>query len=105
MGLDIYIDRCRKPIIKDGRRDYEERVQVCYWRKFWDILGIIGYGDDDYAKDVRIAKEDAERILQHITHNRDYFDGFKTVVSVCEMLDTWDEHEADGWVHCFNANW
>ena len=106
MGLDVYIDRCRKPIIKeDGRRDYEERVEVCYWRKNWDLLGVMRYSDEDYAKDVRMTKEDAERILQHVAHNRDYWDSFRSVESVCEMLDTWDEYVEDGWVYCFNANW
>ena len=64
MGLDIYIDKCRKPIIKEnGKRDYEERVEMCYWRKFWEILPIMRYSDADYAKDVRMTKEDAEKIL------------------------------------------
>ena len=106
MGLDIYIDKCRKPIIKEnGKRDYEERVEMCYWRKFWEILPIMRYSDADYAKDVRMTKEDAEKILQLVTHHRDYFDGFKSVESVCELLDQWDELEEDGWVFNFNANW
>ena len=40
-----------------------------------------------------------------MTHHRDYFDGFKSVESVCELLDQWDELEEDGWVFNFNANW
>ena len=34
MGLDMYIDKCRKPKIVNGKREYEEREEVCYWRKF-----------------------------------------------------------------------
>lgn len=106
MGLDMYIDKCRKPIIKDnGRRDYEERVEMCYWRKFWDLMAEIDYGNDDYGQDVRLTKDDIERILQFVTHNRDYFGGFENVEQVCELLDQWDELEEEGWVINFNANW
>ena len=38
MGLDMYIDKCRKPKIVNGKREYEEREEVCYWRKFWGLL-------------------------------------------------------------------
>ena len=106
MGLDIYIDKCRKPVIKeDGRRDYEEREEVCSWRKFWEILSVMRYSDDDYGQDVRMTKEDAEKILQLVTHHRDYWDSFDSVPQVCELLDTWDELIDEGWAICFNANW
>lgn len=105
MGLDMYIDKCRKPVIKDGKRDYEEREEVCYWRKFWDLLYEIGYGDDDYGQDIRLSKEDVEKILTFVSHNRDYFDGFSTVSDVCHLLDEYDALIEEGWVINFNANW
>ena len=109
MGLDIYIDKCREPIITaDGRRDYAEREEACYWRKFWDLLneGIpFKYGEDEYGQDVRLRKEDVEKILDYVAHNRDYFDGFDTVPQVCELIDNWDKLEKDNWVINFNANW
>lgn len=108
MGLDIYIDKCRKPVIKDGRRDYEEREEVCYWRKFWGLLteGVpFPYGDEEYGQDIRLRKEDVEKILTYVTHNRDYFDSFDSVPQVCMLLDEWDELTEDGYVVCFNANW
>ena len=53
MWLDIYIDKCRKPIYKEfnGKkvRDYEERENICYWRKFWEILHVMKYGEDEYG--------------------------------------------------------
>ena len=106
MGLDIYIDKCRKPVIKErGRRDYEERVELCYWRKFWDLLDEMEYGLAEYGNDVRLRKEDVEKILQFVTHHRDYFKSFDGVSQVCELLDQWDAMVEDGWVICFNANW
>lgn len=112
MGLDIYIDKCRKPTMKEfnGKmyRDYEEREEVCYWRKFWDLLyeGVpFKYGEDEYGKDIRLNKEDVEKILDYVAHNRDYFGGFQTVPDVCELLDQWDELKNEGWIINFNANW
>ena len=109
VGLDVYIDKCRKPkIIEiDGRkyRDYEEREQLCYWRKNYDLLDIMKYGEDDYGQDVCMRKEDVEKILDYVAHNRDYFGGFQTVPDVCELLDQWDELKDDGWVICFNSTW
>lgn len=108
MGLDMYIDKCRKPTLVDGKRIYEEREEVCYWRKFWGLLGEglpFAYGDEEYGKDIRLSKEDVEQILNYVAHNRDYFDGFRSVEQVCELLDQYDELKEDGWVINFNANW
>lgn len=105
MGLDIYIDKCRKPKIVNGEREYEEREEMCYWRKFGNILDIMKYDYEDYGKDVRMTKDDIENILNYVTHQRDYYGGFSSVNQVCELLDQWDELEEEGWVINFNANW
>lgn len=105
MGLDVYIDKCRKPKIIDNKRSYEEREEVCYWRKFWGLLDIMQYGNSEYGQDIRLTKDDVEKILNYATHNRDYFDGFESVPQICELLDKWDELQDEGWVFCFNANW
>ena len=49
--------------------------------------------------------EDVEKILQLVTHHRDYFNSFDGVPQVCELLDDWEELEEEGWVLNFNANW
>ena len=84
MGLDIYIEKCRKPKIveQDGKK----------------------YREDEYAEDVRLRREDVEKILDYVAHNRDYFGGFDSVPQVCALLDEWDALMEDGWVICFNAN-
>lgn len=110
MGLDVYVDRCRKPKMvemEDGRkyRSYEEREDLLYWRKNWGLLGIMNYGSDEYGQDVILRKKDMEKILDYLTHNRDYFDSFQSVPDVCDVLDRWDELTADNFVLCFNANW
>ena len=105
MGLDIYIDKCRTPKIVDSRRNYDEREEVCYWRKFWGLLDIMQYGDSEYGQDIRLTKNDVENILNYATHHRDYFGGFESVPQICELLDQWDELQDEGWVFCFNANW
>ena len=106
MGLDMYIDKCRKPKIVDGKREYEEREEVCYWRKNWSLLREIGYEDEHYAEDIRLSKDDVEKILYHVTHNRDCFDGFSSVEQVCELLDEYDYlTKEEGYVIVFHADW
>lgn len=106
MGLDIYIDKCKNPIInKYGRKDYEIREDACYWRKFYGLLELMQYGESEYGQDVRLRKEDVEKILDYVSHNRDYFDSFKTVPDVCELLDDWESLEEDGYTVCFHADW
>ena len=103
MGLDMYIDRIKRD--PADKLKVIERTEVCYWRKNWNLLNELGYGDDDYGDDIKLTKDDIERILQFVTHNRDYFDGYSTVESVCECLDLYDEWKEDGWDIVFNANW
>lgn len=106
MGLDMYIDKCRKPKIVDGKREYEEREEVCYWRKNWDLMYAIGYGDEEYNEDMRLFKDDVEKILQHVTHNRDYWGGFSSVEQVCRLLDEYDYlTQEEKWVIVFHADW
>ena len=108
MGLDMYIDKCRTPISVNGKRDYAEREEVCYWRKFWGLLreGLpFFYGDEEYGQDIRLSKEDVEQILNYVTHNRDYYDGFSSVEQVCRLLEEYDYLIDEGWVINFNANW
>ena len=77
----------------------------CYWRKFWKILRVMKYGEDEYGQDVRMTKGDVESILQLVAHHRDDFDGFNSVPQVCKLLDTFDEFEDEGLVINLNANW
>ena len=103
MGLDMYIDRIKRD--SNDKLKVLERDEVCYWRKNWNLLDELGYGDSEYGKDRKLTKEDIEEILTFVAHNRDYFDGFSTVESVCEVLDKYDEWKEEGWDIVFNANW
>ena len=108
MGLDMYIDKCRKPKIVDGKREYEEREEVCYWKKFWGLLreGLpFEYGNDECGQDIRLSKADVEHILNYVTHNKDFFDSFDSVPQVCELLNEYDDLIEEGYVICFNAGW
>lgn len=107
MGLDIYIDKCRNPKIVDGKREYTERAEVCYWRGFYDLLqqGLpFVYGNDEYGQDVHLSKKDVEHILNYVVRHRDHFDSFQGVEQVCELLDQYDDlTKEEGYVICFNA--
>lgn len=105
MGMDMYIDAIKRD--PNDKMNVLERKEMCYWRKFWDLHYNLPfkYDNDDYAQDIKLTKGDVEEILHFVSHNRDYFYGFKTVESVCELLDNYDELKADGWDIVYNANW
>ena len=118
MGLDMYIDKCRKPKIVNGKREYEEREEVCYWRKFWGLLqeGLpFKYGNEEYGQDIRLSKDDVEQILNYVTHNKDYFydnigKWLKDKYNLSEaayMLREFQDYltKEEGYIICFNANW
>ena len=108
MGLDMYIEKCRKPNIVDGKHKYEERVEMCYWRGGYDLLqyGLpFTYGNEECGEDIRLSKKDVEKILDYVTRHRDHFDSFDSVPQVCELLDQYDDLKDNGWVVCFNASW
>ena len=105
MGMDMYIDRIKRD--PNNKSEVIKREEACYWRKFWRLHEALPfkYGDDEYGKDVPLTKSDVELILNFVTHNRDYFDSFESVVSVCALLDEYDSLKADDWDIVYNANW
>lgn len=105
MGMDMYIDVIKRD--PNDKQNILERKELCYWRKFYALHSAIlcGYTEDYSGKDIVLTKDDVEEILQFVTHNRDYFDGFTTVADVCELLDTYEELKQDGWQIVYNADW
>ena len=100
----MYIEKIRRN--PDNKQEILERVELCYWRKFWDLHYELGlYGEDDCGNDVPMTKDDIERALNFATHNRDYFYTFNTVPQLCELLDEYDDYKKDGWEIVYNANW
>ena len=100
----MYIEKIRRN--PNDKQDIVERVELCYWRKFWDLHYALGlYDKDDYNTDVPMTKDDVERALDFATHNEDYFGGFRTVPQLCELLRDYDELKRYGWDIVYNANW
>lgn len=99
----MYIDRIKRD--PNDKLKAIERTEVCYWRKNWNLLDELEYCDTEYDKDRNLTKEDVAEILEFVSHNRDYFGGFSTVESVCEVLDKYDEWKEEGYDIVFNANW
>lgn len=100
----MYIEKIRRN--PNDKQDIVERVELCYWRKFWDLHYALGlYGDDDYGIDVPMTKDDVERALNFAIHNEDYFGGFETVPRLCELLSDYDELKRHGWDIVYNADW
>lgn len=104
MGMDMYIEKIRRN--PNNKQEIVERVEICYWRKFWDLHYELGlYGGDDYGIDVPMTKQDVERAIDFATRNEDYFGGFDTVPTLCELLRDYDMYKADGYEIVYNANW
>lgn len=77
--------------------DYSHPSEVYYARKFWDLYEPMSrrleIGNGEFAQ---LEREDVEYALDIACHTRDYFDGFKSVPQLCEILDNWDRVEASG---------
>lgn len=100
----MYIEKIKRN--PNDKSEVIEREELCYWRKFWDLHYELGlYGEGDYGNDVPMTKDDVERCLQFVSHNRDYFDTFQTVPLVCFVLAEYDVLIAEGWEIVYNADW
>lgn len=104
MGLDMYIDARR-----NIRTPQEERKEVAYWRKFWDLQDYIveltdAKKDVGVIEDTKLTKEDLENIIRFCCYNRNYFGNFD-VSQVCELYAEWDAMAAEGWTFWYNGNW
>ena len=100
----MYIDKIRRN--PNNKHEVIEREELCYWRKFWDLHYELGlYDDGDYGNDVPMTKEDIRRALRFICENEDYFGGFGTVPTLCELLRDYDQYKQEGWEIVYNADW
>ena len=103
MGMDSYIEKIK--VDPNNKQNVLERVELVYWRKFYELNAGLRYGEEMYNKDLYLTKDEVENILQFVAHNRDYFGGFETVPLVCDLLDRYDDYKDDGWRIVFNSNW
>lgn len=102
--MDMYVEKIRRN--PNNKLEIVERIELCYWRKFWDLHYELGlYGEGDYDNDIPMTKEDVSRALDFATRNEDYFGGFNTVPTLCELLRDYDDYKKDGWEIVYNANW
>lgn len=124
MGLDIRIvmcKNCKQPMEEgfwdkcvsgwvedaDGRVDYSIPHEVYYARKFWDLYTPMAHQLDldngDFSDP--LTKEDIEEMIDIAVHRRDYFDTFKTVPDLCEILDRFDDATENGMVFLFEGDY
>lgn len=84
--------------------------ELVYWRKFERLHDYIWAEYDPKEKDtnnvaIPVDRELLEKILYFVSHNRDYFDEFKTVVKVCEVLDDFDSAVNENWILMYRGDW
>ena len=61
--------------------------------------------DGDSGDFIQLTMDNVEEMLQFAAHNRDYFDGFETVPSLCEILANFEQDYEDGWHYYFHYSY
>jgi len=101
MGLDVSIYRARTKKVFRALNWYDSKAvqEVYYARKFWTLIEQASFIDvnRDCGDFIRLSHENVEELLQIAAHNADYFDGFQSVPSLCEILRNFDDDEENGY--------
>ena len=100
------------PHNEDGEIDinkWSRCGELWYARKFWDLHDYINhellrgeYGCGDY---VEITQKDLAKIINFCCFNRDYWDSFDTVPTLCEIYAHWEELEEHGLKVFYECDW
>lgn len=117
MGMDMYIFRAhsKKELESDNfwelARESEESNEVhlgevWYARKFWDLHNNMSFlRDYECGEFIELTKDNLEEMLTFATHHTDYWDGFKSVPELCEILYSFDEMNERGYHYYYEADW
>ena len=108
MGLDCYIFRAKTKKVFEDDNWYDKVEEVWYARKFWDLIhnmSFIKNVEEDRCDFIMLTMDDIEEMLQFVAHNRDYFDGFKTVPALCEIIANFEQDYEDGWHYYFHYSY
>lgn len=118
MGMDarIIVAHSKKELETDGfweylrEHEWEEQNLMLgekwYARKFWDLHNSMSFLQDYECGDyIELSKKNLDEMLQYATHHRDYFDGFESVIDLCELLDRYDEFQAAGLHLFYECDW
>lgn len=103
MGMEMYLE-----LRKNHKTPNEERQELCYWRKEWDLLEIACphyVSEEMCGEDYKVDKETLIKMLQYLTLNLDYFGTFNTVKDMCQAVYNYEENIEDGWEYVINSNW
>ena len=108
MGLDCYIFRAKTKKVFEDENWYNKVEEVWYARKFWDLIhnmSFIKNVEEDCGDFIMLTMDNIEEMLQFAAHNRDYFDGFKTVPQLCEIIANFEQDYEDGYHYYFHYNY
>lgn len=121
MGMDMYLRRAhdKRELADDGvywdyvrnddNEDEEEMRmgEAWYARKWWDLHNAMSFIEKDYecGEYIRLTRKNVEEMLKYACHHRDYWNSFKSVPELCEILDRWDEMEEAGLHIFYEADW
>lgn len=102
--LDIYIIGVKSKKQLDDKSIYNSDNPFLgerYFATFTNNILKISFLDTyELNKYIEITKENAIELLNYIIYNRDCNNSFKTVIKLCEIIDTWDTMEEENF-HVF----
>ena len=115
MGMDMYLFTAHsKKELEDpnfwSKEEHDDPFssagKVYYSRKFWDLYNNLSFTSHyECGTWMSLTKDQVEEMLDFSCHNRDYFDGFNTVIQLCEILAHWKEIEENGLKIFFECDW
>ena len=118
MGMDAYIFAAHSKKELTNFNEYLTRVDEMpddaefrlgehwYARKFWDLHNNMSFLRDYECGDfVLLSKDNLEEMITFVTHHRDYWDKFDSVIKLCEILDKYDEYDKHGIHFFYEADW
>ena len=107
--LDSFWDNLHEGWVEDedGIIDFDQPAEVYYARKFWDLYSPMArrldVGNGDFS--APLTKDDIEEMINIAVHNRDYWDSFRSVPQLCEILDNYDEATEHGMIFLFEGDY
>lgn len=122
MGMDsyIYLAHSKKELENDNfwsimppNVNEDEKWSTIgerwYARKFLDLhIEVVEKcfnGDYECGDWVELTREDIDVMIKFASHNPDYWDGFKSVPSLCDIWYHWDDIESAGLKVFYECDW
>lgn len=92
----------------EGNSEFEYNQPAALWynRKNWDLHRHMSEKYElDNGEWVELDKAGLEDMLQFLSHNPDYWDGFNTVADICKVLYNYDRIRQNGFAIFYEGDY